>query len=174
MALGGTDPAMLSSLASRLSRLDKQCEPEDRQRIEAASGGPSLENLVRRIVEGLDPDVQAGKAGRVAGLAADQQPTEAQVRDARAALLKEAARPLAENPAFRTLLQELKKKYEQVIDEVSQDDLLLDHPAATAAEQLARMSSLRQSILKWAFEGKLGDQDPKDEPAFRAAGTDSR
>jgi type I restriction enzyme, S subunit len=29
----------------------------------------------------------------------------------------------------------------------------------------ARMSRLRQSILKWAFEGKLVDQDPTDEPA---------
>ncbi len=30
---------------------------------------------------------------------------------------------------------------------------------------LARCSRLRQSILKWAFEGKLADQDPSDEPA---------
>ncbi len=29
----------------------------------------------------------------------------------------------------------------------------------------ARCSRLRQSILKWAFEGKLADQDPNDEPA---------
>lgn len=30
---------------------------------------------------------------------------------------------------------------------------------------LARCSRLRQSILKWAFEGRLADQDPTDEPA---------
>jgi type I restriction enzyme, S subunit len=28
-----------------------------------------------------------------------------------------------------------------------------------------RIGRLRQSILKWAFEGKLADQDPNDEPA---------
>lgn len=30
---------------------------------------------------------------------------------------------------------------------------------------LARINRLRQAILKWAFEGKLVDQDPNDEPA---------
>jgi type I restriction enzyme S subunit len=30
---------------------------------------------------------------------------------------------------------------------------------------VARTSRLRQSILKWAFEGRLVDQDPTDEPA---------
>jgi len=29
----------------------------------------------------------------------------------------------------------------------------------------SRIERLRQSILKWAFEGKLVDQEPSDEPA---------
>ena len=147
VALGGTDTAMLSSLASRLARLDKQCEREDRARIEATSGGPSLEDLTRRIVEGLDPDVQVARARQVAGLAADQQPTETQVRDARAALLTEAARPLAESPAFRTLLQELKKKYEQVIDEVSKDDLLEAGISEDARERARRLTRSFEEFL---------------------------
>lgn len=34
-----------------------------------------------------------------------------------------------------------------------------------ASAELTRSSRLRQSILKWAFEGRLVDQDPDDEPA---------
>ena len=34
-----------------------------------------------------------------------------------------------------------------------------------AGTQRARVTSLRQAVLKWAFEGKLVDQDPNDEPA---------
>jgi type I restriction enzyme S subunit len=32
---------------------------------------------------------------------------------------------------------------------------------------ISRCARLRQSILKWAFEGRLADQDPTDEPASR-------
>jgi type I restriction enzyme S subunit len=34
-----------------------------------------------------------------------------------------------------------------------------------ANDGVMHISRLRQSILKWAFEGKLVDQDPNDEPA---------
>src|SRR6266545_3371364 len=147
VALGGTDPDMLSSLASRLSRLDKQCGPEDHELIEDASGGPSLEDLSSRIVAALDADAQAARARQLAHLPPDQEPSQAQLLTAQAALLKEAAKPLAENPAFRTLLQDLKKKYEQIIDEVSKDELLVAGISEDARERARKLTRSFEEFL---------------------------
>ena len=40
--MGSRDPDVLSSLASRLTRLDRQLTPQDRQAIEATAQGASL------------------------------------------------------------------------------------------------------------------------------------
>ncbi len=124
VAMGGTDPELLSSLASRLARLSKQCGPDEHARVVDASGGPQLPDLCRAIVDGLDPDRQIAEARRTFDVPEEEQPTEPQVEQAAEALLKRATEPLATKPALRTLLQDLKREVEQVIDEVSQDELL--------------------------------------------------
>ncbi len=124
VAMGGTDPELLSSLASRLARLSKQCGPEEHARVVEASGGLRLPDLCGAIVDGLDPDRQIDEARCTFDVPDDQEPTESQVRQAAEALLKRATEPLATKPALRTLLQDLKREMEQVIDEVSQDELL--------------------------------------------------
>jgi type I restriction enzyme S subunit len=42
---------------------------------------------------------------------------------------------------------------------------IFDEIGRTASANLRRVERLRQAVLKWAFEGKLVDQDPNDEPA---------
>ncbi len=42
---------------------------------------------------------------------------------------------------------------------------IADNIEASLDATAARSKQTRQSILKWAFEGKLADQDPNDEPA---------
>lgn len=42
---------------------------------------------------------------------------------------------------------------------------IADEVEASLSAQVVRCSRFRQSILKWAFEGRLVDQDPSDEPA---------
>ena len=151
VAMGGTDPDVLSSLASRLSRLDKQCGPAEQARITEASGGTALHHICGAIVEGLDPDTQIAEASRAFDLPEDVEPTEPQVKQAAEALLKRATEPLATRPALRTLLQDLKRELEQVIDEVSEDVLL---EAGASPEAKDKAQALVQSFERFIEEHK--------------------
>ena len=151
VAMGGTDPDVLSSLASRLARLDRQCGPDEHARVVEASGGPTLARMCGALVDGLDPDRQVEEARRVFSVLAGETPTEAQVKQASEALLKRATEPLATKPALRTLIQELKREMEQVIDEVSQDELL-EAGASDEAREKAR--ALVASFERYIEENK--------------------
>ena len=137
VAMGGTDEAVLSSLASRLARLDRHCGPEEQARVGEASGGPSLGDLCGAIVGGLDPDRQIAEARRLFEVPDGAEPTEQQVGQAAEVLLKRAVEPLATKPELRNLLVELKRELEQVIDEVSVDELL-EAGASEEAREKAR------------------------------------
>lgn len=53
----------------------------------------------------------------------------------------------------------------RIVDEVERVFSLVFATASQVRRELEQSGRLRQSILKWAFEGKLADQDPSDEPA---------
>ena len=106
VALGNVEPEVLSSVAARLARLERELTEPDKQRIAQASGGASLKDLARGIVDALNPDTYA-----------DLSPADADQ------VMVKAVRPLCD-PALRNLLIDLKKKAEQIIDTVTQDTLL--------------------------------------------------
>jgi type I restriction enzyme S subunit len=54
---------------------------------------------------------------------------------------------------------------EKVIAEIERLLTLVDASEAVVVTDVKRSSRLRQAVLRWAFEGKLVNQDPEDEPA---------
>jgi type I restriction enzyme R subunit len=141
VAMGSTDPDIASTIASRLARLDRQLGKEERASLAASANGATLQQLSRAIVEALDPDRRLERARAEVPLATE--PTEAQVADAAATLVAEALAPLATNPQLRQRLVDLKRSLEQVIDEVSRDELL---DAGLSPEAKARALSLTTSF----------------------------
>ena len=149
VALGGTDSQVLSSLASRLVRLDRQCGPKEHDLIAQATGGVGLEAIARGIIQALDPDRQIDEARTRFGVAASEDPSADQVKQAATALSRAAVQVLATKPQARTLLIEIKRTFEQIIDVVSLDVL---QQAGFSEEAREKARSLVQSFETFLAE----------------------
>jgi type I restriction enzyme, R subunit len=143
VSFGNRDPEVISSIASRLARLDRQLTQADREDVEELAGQPLVE-ITRALVEALDPDNQLARA-RAAS--ATGEPTEAEIGEATKVMLTEAVQPLATNPPLRELLVEVRRSYEQAIDEASKDVVIEAGYSADAAERARSLvTSFRQFI----------------------------
>jgi type I restriction enzyme R subunit len=147
VAMGSVDPDVASTVASRFARLDRQLGREERASVAASSGGVTLQQLAHRIVEALDPDRQLAEARRAHGLAAGTEPSDAQLAATRATLIGEALAPVATNPQLRQRLVDIKRSLEQVIDEVSQDELLSAELSAEAKERALSLTTSFEQFL---------------------------
>ncbi len=134
VASGVASPEVVSTLAARLTRLDRQLNDGERELLGQQAGGQAPAQLAANLLRSLDPDAQAAKASEVFALAPGQEPTEGQLDDVQETMTAEALKPF-HNPKLRELLLNLKRNHEQVIDEISQDALLQAGFDAAALEK---------------------------------------
>lgn len=109
---GSRDDDSLTSLATRLTRLHRDLTPADQAAVRDKAGGLSLPDLARQLLASTDPDHHLQHARETTG---DDEPSETQVEEARATLVESACQPF-DSPALRTLLTDLQKRSEQVMD----------------------------------------------------------
>ena len=142
ISMGSREPDVLSSLASRLARLDRQLSASDRKAIESAANGVSLPELISGLIRATDPDAALEVAQQTTG---QEEPGEEAVEEARQELLESAAQPFAANPPLRQLLVDIHESYEQTIDTVSAD-LLIE--AGYSDEQAGRLVQSFQEFIR--------------------------
>ncbi|WP_447979245.1 type I restriction endonuclease subunit R [Candidatus Nitrospira bockiana] len=147
VALGSTDEDVLTSIAGRLARMEHRIAKEDDQAIVQSSGGLSLKDLSRRLVEAVNPDRQEERAKQQFGT---EKPSEQEIQQAAAALLQEATKPF-QDPKLRELLIDIKKKNELTIDHVSQDQVI---EAGFSADALNRARTIVQSFEQFIAQHK--------------------
>jgi len=133
VSLGNVEDEVLSSVAARLARLDKDLSPADHAKVLEASGGKSLRDLASGIVQALnvDPDDPSNVIPAYAGI-------------------QSAVRPFA-NPALRTLILQLRQKADLVVDTVTQDELIHAGFSEAASE---RAKGLVQSFEAFIAQHK--------------------
>jgi type I restriction enzyme R subunit len=96
LSLGNTEPNVISSVAARIARINKNISEEDAEKIVEVTEGKSLGGLVADLVNALNPDNQVEQAKQ--DNPGVDQPTEEQVKHAADSLIKNAVKPLY-NPA---------------------------------------------------------------------------
>ncbi|MEO8496131.1 MAG: type I restriction-modification enzyme R subunit C-terminal domain-containing protein [Planctomycetota bacterium] len=119
---GGRDEDTLTTLASRLTRLDRTLEPEQRSQIAAAAGDRSPAVLARALLDAFDPDVIAAQAAGKPDAAPEEVAPE-KFAAVQQDLIAAACSPF-DKPALRDTLEKVKRETEQAIDIYTPDEVL--------------------------------------------------
>lgn len=151
VAFGNLSKDIASSVASRLARMNHQLGKAEQKRLQDLAGGVPLQSIAAGIVDALDPDRHIEAARLAEGLPPNAEPSAAGVAKAAEVLLKHALAPLATNPNLRNEIVELKKKYEQTIDNLSKDQLLA---AGFSGDSKEKAKGLVQSFETYIEEHK--------------------
>jgi len=151
VAVGNVDEDVLSSLAGRLSRLDRQLGAPERQKLVVLAGGLTLQDIAQGLLEAVDPDRQVEAAQLANGLSSEAEPTIEQLDEARWQLMLGAVKPLAANPELRNQINKIRQSFEQTIDTISVDEVI-DSRYSVAAKE--RAASLVQSFEQYIEENR--------------------
>lgn len=145
ISFGQVSEDLVSTIASRLARIDSRITPTDRDRL-AEVAGQSLKAIEHGLVEALDPDRQLAAAQIASGLS---DPTPQDLTKARAAMFEKAVMPLAANPELREQLVNVQRSFDQLVDEISIDRVTR---AEFAVDARARAAETVESFREFLDE----------------------
>lgn len=139
---GAADADMVSTLAARLARLDRQLSATQRDALAKEAGGKDLVALCTKLLHSIDADRVMERAKSEAGGA---EPTAKQIEQVEQKQMRDALRPFL-NDNLRKAILAARDSF-QVIDKTTQDSLLRAGFDASALEKARTMlTSFRQFI----------------------------
>jgi len=116
IALGAKDEDTLTSLASRITRLNAQMTSSERKSFEDTVGISAVK-VAGNLLNAFDEDVINERAQIDTGT---DEPTEEQLQAAKTALITEAVAPF-HNPDTRVFIENVRRSHDQIIDNINLD-----------------------------------------------------
>ncbi len=145
VAAGAADADLVSTLAARLARLDRQLSPAQKTAVAKEAGGKDLPALCTSLLRSIDADETTKKAVEKFKLPEGQEPTDKQLQQVEQEQMRDALKPF-HNPRLRNTILAARDSF-QVIDESTKDKVLRAGFDASALEKAkAMLTSFRQFI----------------------------
>ena len=119
VVMGDTSEDTLTSLANRLTRLEKQLSPAERKKLADIAGGKSINKVVNDLLDAYNPDKVEEKARTLVASSNDLISPEL-LDDARQELIQ-AATTVFDSPEYREAVETIRRNHEQLIDVVNLD-----------------------------------------------------
>ncbi len=110
----------VESLIYRLSRLNGKLSQDDKDEISNANNGKTLTDIEKTLLDGIDADKTLEKAKEQCHT---EEPTNEQLRTVSKQMIDEACK-VFDSAKLRKTILDIKSKNEQIIDDVSIDELL--------------------------------------------------
>lgn len=124
VAMGNTSEDILTTLANRLIRLDRQLSDKDKAAFIENANGFTINQIVKKLLNAYDPDtilnIESGVKNGMRGMAPID--IEATIEKQKQQLIEEAV-AVFHNPELRDFIIDIRKKYDQIIDVVNIDSI---------------------------------------------------
>ena len=124
VAMGNTDEEILSTLANRLIRLDKQVNEKEKASFAEQANGYSINHVVKQLLNAHDPDTVESIEITVRGRMQNEAPAaiDAAIEKEKQKIIEDAV-AVFHNPDLRNYIVDVRKKYDQLIDGINIDEV---------------------------------------------------
>ena len=124
IAMGNTQEDILSTLANRLIRLDKQISEKEKEHFAEQAKGFTINQVVRQLLNAHDPDTMLHIESEIRNRMIDQPPAniDSAVNHEKQRLIEDSV-AVFNNPQLRNFIVDVRKKYDQVIDGINIDTI---------------------------------------------------
>lgn len=122
VAMGNRDEDTFTSLANRLTRMEKQISENEKDTFRKKADGKSINRVVKDLLDAYNPDKHEEKAKEKFNLKENENPTGEQLKQVKNELSFEAGK-IFDSSGLRDYIENVRKGYDQVIDTVNIDIL---------------------------------------------------
>jgi type I restriction enzyme R subunit len=124
VAVGHTTEDILTTLANRLIRLDKQIDEKEKNKLAEHTNGLTIHHIVQRLLNAYDPDTIEQIKAKVYIENPDTSPIELDKKiQAQHAQVIDDATAVFNDPDLRQYIIDVRKKYDQVLDDINMDEV---------------------------------------------------